>query len=125
MVDKKALRPFKSFPFDEFDAQSGVSVSDDKTHIYVEAQLPGLKAEDIEISYEKGMLWISGEKKEEEEDKKKRYYRRASSSFSYQIHVPCPIDEKKEPDAVYQDGVLRVSFSKTSEKAKKITIKRK
>lgn len=137
MIEKKekalALRPFLSFPFWEEDtwgldipAQTGLSVSEDKNHVYVEAHLPGLKSEDIELSFERGVLWIRGEKKEEQEDKKKRYYRRASSSFSYRLQVPGQIDEKKEPEATYKDGVLKVSFAKTSgTEPKKIAIKAK
>jgi len=135
MSEKKekslAFRPFFSFPFFDEDfwgmdmtPQTGLSISEDKDHVYVEAHLPGLDAKDIELSFEKGMLWIRGEKKEETEDKNKKYYRKASSSFSYRVHVPGQIDEKKEPDASYKDGVIKVSFSKTpGSEAKKIAIK--
>jgi HSP20 family protein len=42
-----------------------MSVSEDKNHVYIEAHLPGLKTDDIELSFERGVLWIKGEKKEE------------------------------------------------------------
>jgi HSP20 family protein len=127
------FRPFLSFPFGDedfwgldFSSQSGLSVSEDKNHVFVEAHLPGLQTDDIELSFERGMLWIKGEKKEEEEDKKKKYYRKASSSFSYRVQVPGQIDEKKVPEATYKDGVLKITFSKAPQsQAKKITIKTK
>jgi HSP20 family protein len=129
-----ALRPFFKLPSSfeeffsgmEFPQKTGLSVSEDHDHVYIDADLPGLKAEDIELHFENGILWIKGERKEEEQDKKKKYYRRASSSFSYRVNVPGPIDEKKEPDASYRDGVLRVSFAKSRKApAKKIPVKSK
>lgn len=107
-------------------SQTGLTVSEDKEHVFVEAYLPGLTPEDIEVTFEKGMLWIRGEKKEEEENKKKKYYRKASSSFAYRVQVPHLIDEKKEPNAVYKDGVMKITFLKAKQpRAKKIPVKRK
>ena len=125
------FRPFFSFPFLEDDfwgldvsSRSGLSISEDKDHVYVEAHLPGLKSEDIELSFEKGELCIRGDRKEEKEDKNKKYYRKASHSFSYRVFVPGEINEKKEPEAIYKDGVLKVIFSKSAiSRSKKIPIK--
>ena len=119
-------------PFDIFDEEeweistkpsSNLSLSEDKTHFYVEAALPGLKAEEIEISLDKNVLWIKGEKKQEEKDKK--YYKKASTSFSYRVLIPVEIDDSKEVDATYKDGIMKVTFQKTNEsKPKKINIKK-
>lgn len=122
-----SLRPFFA-PFFNFPSwleegqESGLTISEDDKNVYVEASLPGLKPEEIEVTFERGVLWIRGEKKEEE--KRKKYYRKASSTFSYRVHVPGAIDEQKEPDATYKDGIMKVSFSKTNgAKARKIKIK--
>ncbi|SRR5581483_22744 len=137
MSDKKdkalSLRRFCNLPFwdDELwemdvGSHTGLTVSEDQSHVYVEAQLPGINIDDIEISFEKGILWIKGEKKEAEEDKGKKYYRKAISAFSYRMHVPGQIDEKKEPEASYKDGVIKVAFTKAvGPQSKKITIKPK
>lgn len=120
-------------PFDLFEDEeeweistkpsSNLSLSEDKNNFYVEAALPGLKPEEIEISLDKNVLWIKGEKKQEEKDKK--YYKKASTSFSYRVLLPVEIDEKKEVDATYKDGVMKVTFQKVSEsKPKKINIKK-
>ena len=124
---------FLHFPFIEEDFwglaaahEKGLSISEDNNHVYVEAHLPGLKPENIDVTFEKGVLWIRGERHEEEEDKKKKFYKKASSSFSYRVHVPGLIDEKKDPEAVYKDGVMKVSFIKSKEnQTKKINIKTK
>lgn len=127
-------RPFLGTPYfdDEFWGlgnfnDSGLSVSEDEKNVYVDANLPGLKSEDIEISFEKGMLLITGSRKEEQKDKEKKYYKKAVNSYSYRINIPSEIDENKEPQATYKDGVLKIIFIKKHEKsskAKKISIKK-
>jgi len=101
---------------------SSVSVSEDEKNIYVEAALPGVDPKDVEITFDKGMVWIKGETKEEEKGKK--YYRKATSSFSYRIAVPGELDQNKEPQATCKHGVMTVTFAKSAVKTpKKITVK--
>jgi len=101
---------------------SGLSVSEDEKNIYVEAALPGIDPKDIEVTFDKGILWIKGEAKEEE--KKKKYYRKASRSFSYRVAVPGEIDEKVEPEAKCKNGVMTVTFAKSPKtQPKRITVK--
>lgn len=100
----------------------GVSVSEDEKNIYVEASLPGLNPEDIEVTYEKGFIWIKGEAKREEDNKK--YYKRALNSFSYRVAVPGEIDQNIEPEATYKNGVMTVKFAKSPKsQPRKITVK--
>jgi len=108
----------------EFSSPSGLGVSEDDNHVYIEAALPGIKTEEIDMVFDKGILWIKAEKEDETEDKKKKYYRKSMSSFSYRIAVPGDIDEFKEPDAICKNGVLKVTFFKTKKGlSKKIPIK--
>ena len=109
----------------EFTNPSGLTVSEDEAHVFVEAALPGIRSEEIEMIYDKGVLWIKAEKKEESEDKKKKYYRKALSTFSYRIAVPGEIEESKQPEAICKNGMLKVTFFKTDKKgpSKKIPIK--
>ncbi len=103
-------------------ASSGVSISEDEKNVYVEAALPGVNPKDVEVTFDKGMVWIKGETKEEEKEKK--YYRKAVSSFSYRIAVPGELDPQKEPEAICKNGVMTVSFAKSAIKTpKKIAVK--
>lgn len=126
--------PMSRFPFFEEDDEegwlpdisqtSGLSVSEDDQNVYVEAAVPGLKPEEIEVSYDQGILWIKGEKKEQTEDKTKKFYRKAMTSFSYRIAVPGNVDESKPLEASCKHGVLRVIFPKAKQTStKKIPIK--
>lgn len=101
---------------------SGLSISEDDKYVYVEASMPGLDTKDIEVTFDKGVIWIKGEAKEEE--KAKKYYRRASRSFSYRVAVPGEIDPNTEPEATYKNGVMTVMFTKSPKtQPKKITVK--
>lgn len=102
---------------------SGVTVSEDNDHVYVEAQVPGVPFKDIQVEFEDGYLTIHAEKKEEE--KSKKFYRKAQSVFSYALRIPGHIDPKQDIQAICKDGVLKVSFKKAEPKpsGKKITVK--
>ena len=43
----------------------GVDIREDADHIYVEADLPGFRKEDVNVSLENGMLTITAERQEE------------------------------------------------------------
>ena|SRR5690606_32537557 len=104
--------------------QSGLSLSEDNNHIFVEAKMPGLNAEDIDVTLENGMLRIQGERKEEEADKEKKYHRKASYTYSYRITLPTQADETA-PEAKYKNGVMSITFPKRKENTgKKITVKK-
>lgn len=110
--------------FENEDKNQGLTVYDEKNDIIIEAAMPGLKNEEIEISLNKGVLWIKGEKKEEETDKDKKYYKKSLRSFSYSINLPDQIDETQEPKASYKDGILKISFQKEKKsEGKRIAIK--
>lgn len=135
MTRKLIPRSMLSFPFSfwegnedewmqDFSEQSGLSVSEDDNNVYVEAALPGIKPGEIELSFEKGVLWIKAEKKEEVQDKSRKYYRKSTGTFSYRVAVPGNVDESRQPEAVCKNGVLKVSFAKTKKtEAKKIPVK--
>lgn len=101
---------------------SGISISEDEQHVYVEVALPGIKPEEIEITFDKGILWVKGEAKEEEN--KRKYYRKATRSFSYRVAVPGDLDGSFEPEATSTNGVMSVKFKKSPKaQPKKITVK--
>jgi len=103
---------------------SGLAVSEDDKHIYVEAAVPGVEPDKVEVTYDKGILWIRGEQERKNEDKNKKYYRRASTSFSYRMALPGEVDMNKEPQATCKNGIMKVTFNKIPEaQPKKIAVK--
>jgi HSP20 family protein len=100
-----------------------LDIYEDENSIVVSADLPGMKADNIDVSVSGNMLSISGEKKKEEEKKGRSYYRleKSSGSFSRRIELPSAVDSKKI-SASYKDGVLEVTLPKV-EKAKPKKVK--
>ncbi len=110
---------------EEVTSPSNLSISEDEKNVYVEAALAGVSPEHVEITFDKGILWIKAERKEEREEKEKKYYRKATRSYSYRVAVPGNIDESKEPEATFKEGIMTVKFPKTAQaQPKKIQIKR-
>ncbi len=99
-----------------------ISISEDASSVYVEASLPGVDPKDVEVTFDKGVVWIKGETKTEEKGKK--FYRKASSQFSYRVAVPGEIDANKDPEATSKNGVMTVTFAKSpASQPKKIAVK--
>ena len=119
-----ALRDFLDLDFEESTPGESGSISlyesDDK--IFVEAYLPGIDPEDIQISFEGGVLSIRGESKREEKDVK--YHMKACQSFSYRVPIPSRVDQNAVPEAISKNGILKITFEKTQPtKPQKIKIK--
>ena len=86
-----------------------VDVYEANGNLVIEAELPGVKKEDISVTYADGILTIEGQRKEEKEVKEARYYasERFTGAFSRSFAVPEGIDPSKI-SAEYKDGVLKV-----------------
>jgi len=123
-----ALSPhfFDEFWEDNAFAQdNAIGISEDEKNVYVELSMPGADAKNIEITFDRGILWVKYDSGiVEEKDDKKKYHLRAQRSFNYRVTVPGEIDFKIEPQATYKNGVMTVSFTKTVEaQPKKIAVK--
>lgn len=113
---------------DMMSANTGVDnldVYETQDEVVVTANVAGVADEKVEITFEKGVLWIRAEEEQESKEGRK-YYRKASRSYSYKVAVPGNIDIKADPDADIEHGVVTVKFKKAEEaKPKKIAVKSK
>ena len=113
---------FREIPSGVF---SLMNVTEDEEKFYVRAELPGLKAEGLDISVTGDTLSISGERKLPVENENAQYHRREreAGSFSRIVSLPAQVDTSKV-EAACSDGILTVILPKAEEaKPKKITIK--
>jgi HSP20 family protein len=102
-------------------------VTDDEVEYTVTAEVPGLKKENITVSYDNGVLTIAGEKKEDvkEENKKYHIFERSYGSFERTFTFPTPANADKITASV-AEGILTVHLPKvavTKPVAKKIEIR--
>lgn len=103
---------------DQAMSSPALNVYEEHDQLTVEAQLPGLKAEDLDINVEQGVLTISGQIATQEERKERNYLVREhrTGRFSRSIRLPATYNSDG-CTASFEDGVLRLVFPK-SEAAK-------
>jgi HSP20 family protein len=102
-----------------------MNVTEDKDKYYVRAELPGIKAEDLDISVTGDTLSISGERKPDAENEKAQFHRREREAgrFSRIVSLPAQVDTGKV-EAHCTDGVLTVVLPKAEvAKPKQISVK--
>lgn len=102
-----------------------MNVTEDKNSYYIRAELPGIKAGDLNITVTEDSLSVSGERSLPTEDEKATYHRREREAgrFSRLVTLPGPIDSAKV-EARCADGILTVVLPKSeAAKPKQISVK--
>jgi HSP20 family protein len=107
--------------FEDFGGRSGgsawvpaVDVRENEREITLDFELPGIKADNVEVNVENGVLSVSGEKRaERKEGEQGRYHvvERSYGSFFRSFTLPQGVDESKI-GADFEDGVLHVRIPK-------------
>ena len=90
----------------------------------VEAALPGVKPEDVEVTVENNVLTIKGETRQEVDEKKRNFHRVERRFGSFQRTIGLPTTVKADAiQASLTNGVLRLEIPKAEEvKPRKITV---
>lgn len=91
-------------------------VSETDEEVVLDVELPGMDEKDIELTPDKNMLTLCGEKRHENEEKKKNYYISECSYGRFHRSIPLPegIDEDKV-SAKFKNGVLHIEIPKTED----------
>jgi HSP20 family protein len=92
--------------------------------VVVQAAVPGVKPEEVEITVKGNYLALSGETKQETETKDKNYLRRESrtGTFSRVIELPAGLQNDKA-DAKFENGIVTITFPKAEQvKPKRIKV---
>ena len=100
-------------------------IYEDKDNYIIKADLPGLKKDDVKISYNNGQLEISGERTQEQEIKDAKCHRIERSFWKYYRSFTIPKEIKDEKiKAEFKDGQLTITIPKAEDvKPKEIEIK--
>ena len=102
-----------------------VDVKETEDAYTVEADLPGLSKEEIDLQIEDNVVTLRGERNAESKEEKDGYhvYERRSGKFERSFKIPNGFDAA-EVKAAYENGVLRVTLPKREEtKPKQIEVK--
>jgi HSP20 family protein len=134
-----ALAPFTRGPINRLDSIFGrvfgedgwlspgwsgmpVAMWHDDDHLFVEAELPGLTDQDVDITVHNGMLFIRGER-QPAEGRSYLYDGRCYGRFERVITLPAAVDADGV-QAELKDGVLCLTLPKSPEaKPKKIALR--
>jgi HSP20 family protein len=102
-----------------------VDIYETENHeVILKAELPDMKREDINITFENQVLTLRGERKLDESVRRDRYQRfeRAYGTFSRSFTIPSTVDAG-HITASYKDGVLTVRLPQREEaKPKQIEV---
>ena len=114
--------------FDELDDWTGIKkfwspeidVTEDDNNIILEADVPGLDKDNVELDLKDNVLTLKGTKeiKREKEGKKFHRYERSTGSFSRSFVLPDNI-KKEEIQAEFDKGVLKITVPKTQKEVPK------
>ncbi len=99
---------------DEFDFSPAMNVKEMGNDLQVEMAAPGLSKDDFKITLDEGILTVSAEKEHKQEEEKEGFLRKEFSynSFSRSVRLPENVDENKDIQATYKDGVLKMIIHK-------------
>jgi HSP20 family protein len=96
----------------------------DAHEVVLKAELPDMKREDLNLTFENGVLTLKGERKFEQEVKKEHFQRieRRHGAFSRSFTLPNTVDAT-HISASYKDGVLTIRLPQREEaKPKQIAV---
>ena len=113
------------FPQQQAGVFPAINLTEDKDTFYIRAELPGVKAGDLDIQATGQNLSISGERKIEAENEGVKYHRREreAGKFSRIIALPGDIDSDKVSAGI-ANGILTVTIPKAEKlKPKQVTVK--
>lgn len=121
-------RLFESFPFrlptlklGRFASAPALEMSETDKSYKITAELPGIEPENVEVTFDDGLLRIGGEKKQEREESERGYRlsERSYGAFERMITLPSAADPDKI-DARFKNGVLTITVAKHSEEKRNV-----
>lgn len=101
-----------------------LDVYEDKDHVVVQLEVPGMKKDDFEIALHGDVLSIAGERRLEEKRQKASGYRteRFEGRFQRSVTLPKAV-QGDQVKAAYKDGILTITLPVAEEaRPKHITV---
>jgi HSP20 family protein len=117
-------RLFESFPFrlpsmklGHFATAPALEMSETDKNYKISAEIPGIDPDDVEVTFDDGVLRIAGEKKEEREENERGYRlsERSYGAFERAVSLPSAANPDKI-EARFKNGVLTITIAKAGEK---------
>jgi HSP20 family protein len=103
-----------------------MDVSEDEQGLLLELEVPGLAAEDVEVTTDQGLLTVKGEKtaSRQREGVRSIVTERTHGRFVRTLRLPQGVDESKV-EAEFTDGLLRIRVPRAAlPQARKVDVRR-
>ena len=106
----------------EYEWSPTADISETEKEYLIRADCRAVKREDVKVTYEDGVLTLSGERRQEEGQKDEKVHRVESyyGSFLRSFALPDTIEEEAIK-AESKDGVLTIHVPKAESEVKKLT----
>lgn len=94
-----------------------MNIKEDDQGFEIELASPGFEKEDFEITMNEDILEVAASKKEEENEQNDAYTRQEFNyrSFRRALQLPKSVDNSKEVEATYTNGILKLLLMKKEE----------
>ena len=100
-----------------------VDIREEDGKLVVDAEMPGFKRDEIDVSIDNGVLTITGERKPAETQGAKHLTERRYTRVDRSFNLPVPVDSDNV-DASLDEGVLHLELPQTEEsKPRRIEVK--
>jgi HSP20 family protein len=122
MIRFPIMDPFSLYPEEEWTLstypRNEMDMYEEDDNLVIELKAPSFDKEDLSVSFDSGVVTITGKTKEEQEEKKesRRYFKREieRKSFTRRVDLPVAVNVE-EAKATFKDGVLRLTMPKLVE----------
>ena len=110
--------------FTDLDFMPAAEMDETEAEIRLRLEIPGMKAEDLDIEVSETSIDISGERKSESKTEAKGMVRSEFSYGKFERVIPLPAHiQNDKVEAAYQDGILTLTLPKTeAEKHKTVKV---
>ncbi len=94
--------------------EPAVDIYENQKEYVIRADLPGVKKQDVDVTFDNGILTLSGERKQEQGEKEGQYHRVECAHGTFYRSFTLPGDtDPKQIHADFKDGVLQVRVAKS------------
>jgi HSP20 family protein len=110
----------------KIDWAPSADISETEREYVIRAELPAVKKEDVQVTYDDGIITIRGERKQQKDDKGEKFHRMETFFGTFERSFSLP--DNVNADAIRcesTDGILTVHVPKTEvvkNKPKQITV---
>jgi len=104
----------------KLDWAPSADISETDKEYLIRAELPAVKKEDVQVTFDQGMITVKGERKQQKADKNEKFHRVESFYGSFERSFSLP--DNVNADAIRcesKDGVLTVHIPKSEASAHK------